>query len=78
MKVRDILTEKPIGCIMVRCNSPVSDEDDTLFGYCQWDGKELIPLDGDSYYLDEKISKYIFDTGIDGVDLIYWIHVDWE
>lgn len=54
MRVRDILTEKPINCIMVRCNSPVPDEEDTLFGYCQWDGKELVSLNGDSYYLDEK------------------------
>ena len=53
-------------------------EEDTLFGYCRWDGKELIPDDGESYYLDEKIIKYTFDTGIDGVNLIYWIKMNWE
>lgn len=78
MRVKDILTEKPISCIMVRCNSPVPEEEDTLFGYCRWDGKELISCDGECYYLDEKICKYTFDTGIDEVDLIYWIHFSWE
>lgn len=78
MKMEDILDKKPIGCIMVRCNSPVPDEEDMQFGCCRWDGKSLISYDGDSYYLGEEIYKYTFDTGIDGIGLICWIHVDWE
>ena len=32
--------------------------DDTLLGYCEWDGKEIISLDGDSYSLDDEILEY--------------------
>lgn len=76
MKLRDILPKEPIDTIMVRVFLPKHvcdfEGEDTLFGYCGWDGENLISHDGDSYHLDDEIVKYTFDTGIDGVGLIYW------
>lgn len=76
MTVRDILPKTPIETIMVRVFLPEHvcdfEGEDTLFGYCGWDGENLISHDGDSYNLNDEIVKYTFDTGIDEVGLIYW------
>lgn len=72
MKVKDILPEYPLNNITVRMNDPW--EDNMLFGYCAWDGKNLISLDGDSYYLDEEIVKYEYDAV---GNLTYWISGQW-
>lgn len=74
MIVKDILPDYPVKDIQVRTNDPFGE--DMLFGYCHWTGIELISGDGDSYYLDDEISKYEFDkeTG----ELIYWIISEWE
>lgn len=81
MKLKDILPKTPIEIIMVRVFLPEDicefEGEDTLFGYCGWDGVNLISHDGDSYYLDDEIVKYTFDTGIDGVGLIYWEKSHW-
>ena len=67
MKLRDILlqlhykkTEPPIP-ITVRTNSPF-DGEDMLFGFCSWDGENLISEDGDSYDLDDEVVKYELHT----------------
>lgn len=74
--LRDLLTKnKPVD-IMYRCNSPLEDmEPDMLYGYCRWDGQKLESGDGDSYYLNDVIEKYEYDT--DGM-LIVWISVVWS
>ena len=37
--------------------------EDTLFGYCEWDGTKLAPLDGDNYSLDDGILHFeTFET----------------
>ncbi len=72
MQVKDILPSIPLERIEVRCITP--DGVDVLFGFCSWGGKTLSSLDGDSYYLDEKISKFEFDT--DG-NLTYWLDCKW-
>ena len=59
---------------MVRTNDPFGG--DTLFGYCEWNGSELISLDGDDYSLDEPVMKYQFHPG-EINELVYWIHSDW-
>ena len=46
-----------------------------LFGYCHWTGTELISGDGDNYYLDDEISKYMFD--LEKKRLVYWIESEW-
>jgi hypothetical protein len=46
-----------------------------LYGYCEWDGKELKSTDGDNYYLNDLIEKYEFD---DNYGLIVWISVRWN
>ena len=59
MKLRDILPQHAVEVIEVRTNCPSDhDPDDTLFGYCAWDGEKLISLDGDSYFLDEEVYQY--------------------
>lgn len=74
MKVKDILPNYPIKNIQVRTNDPWGG--DMLFGYCHWTGENLISGDGDSYYLDEEISKYEFDKGNN--KLTYWIISEWS
>lgn len=73
--LRDLLiNNKPVN-IMYRCNSPLEEEEDMLFGYCRWTGTELESVDGDSYYLNDVVDKYEYDS--DG-DLIVWISVGWS
>ena len=74
MVLKDLLVEnKPIKEIELRTDSPYGG--DMFFGFCSWDGKSLIPLDGDSYYLDEHIQGYEFD----GDDyLVVWIYSTWS
>ena len=75
LRLRDLLTkDKPID-IEYRCNAPKGyDEDDMLFGYCHWDGKELISGDGDNYYLRDIVERY----QCDGKHLTIWIEVEWN
>ena len=76
MKVKDILPIMPIETVEVRCNTPDwYPQKDMLFGYCRWDGKNLISSDGDSYHLDEEVKGYEYN-GLDN-SLTYWIHVTW-
>lgn len=72
--LKDILN-KPYPLIMARTNSPFPEDEDELFGYCSWDGKELISLDGDNYYLDQPIYNWEYDESNNM--LIYWFKVDW-
>ena len=44
-----------------------------LFGYCSWNGEELMSLDGDTYYVEDDIEKY----ELDGDNLTYWIKGEW-
>lgn len=75
MKLRDILPQHAVEVIEVRTNCPSDhDPDDTLFGYCAWDGEKLISLDGDSYFLDEEVYQYEWHD--DGT-LTYWINRAW-
>ena len=78
MILKDLLIkDKPIQ-IMYRCNTPFPDID-TLFGYCFWNGETLESLDGDSYYLDDEIEKYIqtiVGVGVDFVfDAVFGLHI---
>ena len=75
LRLRDLLTkDRPLD-IEYRCNAPkYDDEDDMLFGYCRWDGKELISCDGDNYYLNDVIERYLCD----GKRLTVWIEVKWS
>lgn len=74
MRLRDILPDYPIEDISVRTNDPWGG--DMLFGYCHWTGTELISGDGDNYYLDDEISKYMFD--LEKKRLVYWIESEWR
>lgn len=83
MKLRDILPDHPIQ-IMARTNYPENllpslseemAEQGLLVGYCHWDGKDLIPDDGDYYSLDEVVSKYKYEE--DG-SLTYWGISEWS
>ena len=73
MKVKDILPNYPIRNIQVRTNDPWGN--DMLFGYCHWTGEVLESGDGDSYYLEEEISKYEYDA--ENNKLTYWIISEW-
>ena len=70
--LRNILTCSPID--KMYCRTYLPDGRDILLGFCQWNGKNIISLDGDSYYLDEEITKYEFD---EKGNLTYWIVSEW-
>ena len=74
--LRDLLpADKKVG-IEYRCNAPAFDEDeDMLFGFCSWDGKELFSEDGDNYYLGDVIEKYEWENEN---SLVVWIEVKWS
>ena len=72
LRLRDLLSKDRPFDIKYRCNAPKCDyEDDMLFGYCHWDGKELISCDGDNYYLNDIIERYQCDCK----HLTVWIEV---
>ena len=75
LRLRDLLPKDRPFDIEYRCNVPkCDDEDDMLFGYCYWDGEELLSGDGDNYYLNDVIERYQRD----GKRLIVWIEVKWN
>ena len=74
-RLRDLLPANENVSIEYRCNTPkCDDEDDMLFGYCYWDGEELLSGDGDNYYLNDVIERY----QCDGKRLTVWIEVKWN
>lgn len=75
MKVKDILPSYPLEKIMVRTNDPLKEDyDGILFGYVSWNGKELISLDGDNYYLEDEIYRWTWENDD---SLTYWIKSNW-
>lgn len=75
LRLRDLLSKDRPFDIEYRCNAPeCDDEDDMLFGYCYWDGEELLSGDGDNYYLNDVIERY----QCDGKHLTVWIEVKWN
>jgi hypothetical protein len=57
--VRDIVQDDDYDGIEWRVTSPEDwDEPDMLFGACKFINGELIPLDGDTYSLDEIVVRY--------------------
>lgn len=76
MTVKDILPANSIS-IMVRiflpehiCKFP---NEDTLFGYCEWNGKNLVSCDGDSYDLDDEIVKWEISVYDNEPYIVYWL-----
>lgn len=52
--------------------------EDTLLGYCRWDGTALIPEDYDSYSLQEEVSDYRIVSDCNGCkSLMVWIVTEW-
>lgn len=59
MILRDILTSKPVEEIIVRTILPQALGNlDILYGFCKWDGENLISLDDESYDLGWSVVKY--------------------
>lgn len=57
--VRDIVQDENYDCIEWRVTAPEHwDEPDMFFGGCKFINGELIPLDGDTYSLDEIVVRY--------------------
>ena len=57
--VRDIVQNDDYDGIEWRITTPEYwDEPDMLFGACKFINGELIPLDGDTYSLDETVVRY--------------------
>lgn len=71
MKLKDLLSNKII-TIEVRTFDP--NGDDMLFGYCRWNGKELVSLDGDTYSVEDEVCKFKFDNPS---ELTYWFESEW-
>ena len=78
-RLRDLLPANKNVSIEYRCNAPKrDDEEDMLFGYCHWDGNELISGDGDNYYLNDVIENYEWRYTDEGDYLTVWIEVVWS
>lgn len=85
MKLKDILKDYDHCYIQIRTNYPrfcnlykseEELEDGIMFGYCDWDGENLIPEDDDFYSLEWDVTKYEYDEEI-GI-LVVWIESDWS
>lgn len=80
--LRDLLPkESGIITIEYRCFGPkdeYGDREDMLFGYCKWDGENLISGDGDNYYLGDVITHYEWFDEKTKKDLTVWIDVQWS
>lgn len=78
VRLKDLLPDYKKVQIQYRCNSPrfhADLEGDMLFGYCEWDGANLISGDGDNYYLNDIIDHHEWN---DESHLTVWILVDWS
>ena len=66
MTLSDVLQQTGYtGDIMYRIIVPIGNtSEDMLFGYAHWDGWDLTSLDGDSYDVEERISKYHTENGM--------------
>lgn len=73
--LRDLLPKDRNIQVEYRCNSPEEDEGDMLFGFCNWIDGELIAGDGDNYYLNDVITRHVWD---DDEHLVVWIEVVWN
>lgn len=73
MKLKDLLKNTEVH-ITYRTNSPLEDEEDMLFGYCTWTGKQLISGDGDNYSIEDIIEKFAWTSDS---DLIVWFESRW-
>lgn len=71
MKLKKLLPKRKI-TIEYRTCDPFGQ--DILAGVCEWDGKTLIPLDGDLYYVDDEISSYVWENNN---HLIIWYLSEW-
>ena len=79
LRLRDLIPANKSVHIEYRCNAPkCDDEDDMLFGYCYWNGNELISGDGDNYYLNDVIENYEWRHTDKGDYLTVWIEVVWS
>lgn len=67
--------DRPVDTIEVRINSPLEGEKDTLYGYCAWDGKKIISLDGDDYDENEELVRY--EENKDG-SVTVWEKTNWS
>ena len=72
MIVKDILPYHPIKKIEVRTYDP--NGEDMLLGYCAWNGRSLISLDGDNYSVSEVVKKYEWHDDM----LVYWVNAIWS
>lgn len=76
--LRDLLPAGKKIKVEYRCNSPKcwqNEEEDMLFGFAIWDGKELISGDGDNYYLKDVVERYEWENEN---YLTIWIGVGWN
>ena len=71
VKLKDILPKREVH-IEYRTFTP--DGQDCLSGFCHWDGKNLQPLDGDIYSLDDVISSHEWDGE---KNLVVWYQSRW-
>ena len=79
-KVLDRLSaaNEPIGNLLIMYRTYGPNDEDLFAGYCRYKDGELIPEDGDSYSLNDKIIDYKFDYDDDDSPyLIVWYKSEW-
>jgi outer membrane protease len=76
--LQDLLPDGKEVKVEYRCNAPKcwqDEEEDILFGFAIWNGKELISGDGDNYYLKDVVERYKWENEN---YLTIWIGVGWN
>ena len=63
MRIKDIVNYIDENDITIEYRTYTPDGYDILTGYCRWNGMQLIPLDGDTYSLNDEIIKYKISIG---------------
>ena len=79
MRLRDILDKYHSGDIYISYRTNGPNGEDLFAGACLWDGKKLIPLDGDGYSLDDVITYYEMydDENDEDKFLAVWYKSNW-
>lgn len=71
MLLKELLPNRQIN-IEYRTHTP--DGTDVFTGACKWTGSELVPLDGDEYFVDDIISNYEWNSDS---ELTIWYESKW-
>ena len=78
MRLGDLIKSIDENYITIEYRTYTPGGEDILAGYCRWNGMQLISMDGDSYSLDDEITKYEINVNThDKILLTVWYESSW-